>query len=61
VKKEILAFLTSSHLWRQVVSTNSWCKIPQRQDVLIVKLSRMHKIMMPQWLNTQFGFWKFFS
>jgi len=30
VKKEILASLTLSRPWRQVVSTNSWCK-----DVLI--------------------------
>jgi len=32
VKKEILASLTSSHLWRQVVSSNSW-----HQDVLSIK------------------------
>jgi len=34
VKKEILASLTSSRPWRQVVSTNSW-----HQDVLSVKMS----------------------
>jgi len=33
-KKEILASLTSSRPWRQVVSTNSW-----HQDVLNVKMS----------------------
>jgi len=32
VKKEILASLTSSHPWRQVVSTDSW-----HQDVLSIK------------------------
>jgi len=32
VKKEILAFLMSSRLWRQVVSINSW-----HQDALSIK------------------------
>jgi len=35
VKKEILASLTFSRPWRQVVSTNSWS-----QDVLIIKKHR---------------------